>query len=182
MSLEPLGKVQTGSDSCSCQARSISLLERLVSKAASRENRIDVLLADVRNSIATLAIFMACTRCASRDEQNMLLAMAARQISIICAQMANCFKSLQQSGAEAPQTQADLDASIGPVDIFVSTYRVSRRERLHMLKSLVTLQTIELQQHLDAIKARCGPAGQVFVTEAEKQVTTAQTAIRSTSS
>jgi hypothetical protein len=174
--------MQTGSDSCSCQARSISLLERLVSKVASGENRIDVLLADVRNSIATLAIFMACTRCTSRDEQNMLLAMAARQISIICAQMASCFKSLHQSGAEAAQTQADLDASIGTVDIFVSTYRVSRRERLHLLKSLVTLQTIELQQHLDAIKARCGPAGHAFVTEAEKQVTTAQAAIRSTSS
>lgn len=157
LSLEPWGKTRTGSDSCCCLLSSISFLERLVSRAALRENRIDLLLADVRKSIETLAIFMACERCAARVEQNMLLAMAAQQISVICGKTANCYKAIHLCGLgdrNSSQQKPEPDASAGPVEISVSTYRVNRRERLHLLKSLVTLQIVEFQQYINTIKSR----------------------------
>jgi len=52
------------------------------------------------------------------------------------------------------QQKPESDASAGPVEISVSTYRVSRRESLHLLKSLVTLQITELQKHINTIKSR----------------------------
>jgi hypothetical protein len=157
LSLEPWGKTRTESDSCCCLRSSIAFLERLVSRSASLENRIDLLLADVRNSIETLAIFMACRRCAARAEQNMLLAMAARQISVICGKTANCCRAMHLRGlgdTNSSQQKPELDASVDPVDISVSTYRVNRRERLHLLESLVTLQIVEFQQHINTIKCR----------------------------
>lgn len=157
LSLEPWGKARTRSDSCRCLVTSISFLERLVSKSASRPNRIDLLLADVRNSIETLAIFMACERCAGKAEQNMLLAMAARQISVLCGKTSKCYKAMHMGAhgeANSSRRKAEADASACPVDISVSTYRVNRRERLHLIKSLVSLQIVDLQQHINSIKSR----------------------------
>jgi hypothetical protein len=186
LSPEPGGKTRTESDSCCCLLSSISFLERLVSRSASRENRIDLLLADVRNSIETFTIFMACERCAARVEQNLLLAMAARQISVICGKTANCYKAMHLCGlgdTNSSQQKSELDASAGPVDISVSTYRVTRRERLHLLKALVTLQIVELQQHISTIKSRHrnqpnqGQAEALI--EAENHIKLAQVAISS---
>lgn len=64
-SLEPWHKKRTESDGCRCLLNSISFLERLASRSASREDRIDLLLAEVRNCIETLALFIACERCAA---------------------------------------------------------------------------------------------------------------------
>ena len=165
-SLEPWHKKRTESDGCRCLLNSISFLERLASRSASREDRIDLLLAEVRNCIETLALFIACERCAARIEHNMLLAMAARQISVIIGKTASCYKTVHlmcggrrgdnntttKSSPQLPELYTT--AAAGPVDIAVSTYRVNRRERLHLLESLVTLQIAEFQQHLDTIKAR----------------------------
>ncbi|CRG84254.1 hypothetical protein PISL3812_01563 [Talaromyces islandicus] len=149
LSLEPRGEMHTEFDSCCCLLSSISFLERLVFRSASRENRIDLLLAEVRNSIETLAICMACERCAARAEQNMLLAMVARQISVIFRKTAECYKDMHlcsHGDTSISQQEPALDASsIGNVDISVPTYRVNRRERLHLLRSLITLQIVEFQ-------------------------------------
>lgn len=166
-SIEPGGggaETRTESDSCSCLLSSISFIERLASRSASRENRIDLIFADVRNSIETLAVFMACERYAVRAELNMVLAMAARQISIICGKLANCYKAMHLRGlggdtnnknsSHQQKPEHDASSTAGPVDISVSTYRVDRREGLHLLKSLATFQIIEFQQHIDTIKSR----------------------------
>lgn len=184
--LKPWGKASAESDSCGCLLSSISFLERLTSRSASRENRIDRLLADVRNSMETLAIFMACELCAARVEQNMLLAMAARQLSVICKKTANCYKALRLCGlgdTNSSRQKPELDVSAGPIDISVSTYRVSQREGLHLLESLVTLHIVELQQHINTIKSRYrnqpnqGQAEAVI--EAENNTKLAQVAISS---
>ncbi|KAI4233127.1 MAG: hypothetical protein LQ349_004594 [Xanthoria aureola] len=192
LSLEPWHKKRTESDGCRCLLNSISFLERLASKSASREDRIDLLLAEVRNCIETLALFTACERCAARIEHNMLLAMAARQISVIIGKTANCYKTVHLCGGRrgdntttktSPQLPELYTAAAGPVDIAVSTYRVNRRERLHLLESLVTLQIAEFQQHLDTIKARYRnrpKQGQPeALGEAENQIRLAQLAVSS---
>lgn len=81
----------------------------------------------------------------------MLLAMAARQISGICVKLASCYKTML--GGDAKQTH-EVEAFDVPVDISVSSYRVSRRENLHLLKSLVTFQLGEFQQQLNTLKSR----------------------------
>lgn len=196
-SLEPWHRKRTESDGCSCLLNSISFLERLASKSASREDRIDLLLAEVRNCIESLALFIACERCAARIEHNMLLAMAARQISVIIGKTANCYKTVHACGRRRrgddstttksspplPELYSAAAAAAGPVDIAVSTYRVNRRERLHLLESLVTLQIAEFQQHLDTIKARYRnrpKQGQPeALGEAEDQIRLAQNAVSS---
>ncbi|KAL8704371.1 MAG: hypothetical protein Q9201_002473 [Fulgogasparrea decipioides] len=187
LSLEPWGKTRPESDSCRCLLDSISFLERMASRSASRENRIDQLLAEVRNCLETLAILMACERCAARVEHNTLLAMAARQISVICGKMANCYKAMYLCGLgdtkKSSQQKPELYSSADSVDISVSTYRVNRRERLHLLENLVTLQIVEFQQHLNTIKTRhCNQPNQGQVEaliEAENHVKLAKIAISS---
>ncbi|KAE8376658.1 hypothetical protein BDV26DRAFT_305430 [Aspergillus bertholletiae] len=183
--LESWGRPRAESDSC-CLLSSVSFLEKLSSRSASRENRIDVLLADVRSSIETLAIFISCERCAARVEQNMLLAMAARQIAVTCGKMATCCKDMHLHGlgdTNSPRQKVELDAHAGPVDISVSTYRVNRRERQHLLESLVTLQIIDFQRHINTIKSRYrnrSNKGQAeALMEAENHVRLAQVSISS---
>ncbi|QKX62000.1 uncharacterized protein TRUGW13939_09156 [Talaromyces rugulosus] len=187
LSLEPRGKPCAEFDSCCCLLSSISILERLVSRSTSSENRIDLLLGEVRSSIEMLAIFMACERCATRVEQNMLLAMVARQISVILEKTANCCKDMHLSGlgdTNSPQQIPELNTStINPVDISVSTYRVNRRERRHLLRSLVTLQIVEFRQQINTIKSRYRNRpnqGQMeALIEAENHIKLAQVAISS---
>lgn len=186
LSAEPRNKPRTDPESCSCLLSSISFLERLVSKSASRENRIDLLFADVRNSMETLAIFIACERCATQIEQNMLLAMALRQISVICGKTADCYRSMRTCGlddAKSPKQKSELDDSASSIDIAVLTYSVSKREMLHMLESLVTFQIMELQQHINTVKNRYRNQpnlGQAeALVEAENHIRLAQVAISS---
>ncbi|KAL8919471.1 MAG: hypothetical protein Q9208_006756 [Pyrenodesmia sp. 3 TL-2023] len=187
LSLDPWGKTRRESDSCRCLLNSISFLERMASRSASRENRIDLLLAEVRNCLETLAILMACERCAARVEHNTLLAMAARQISVICGKMANSYKAMYLCGlgdtTKPSQQTPELYTPAGLVDVTVSTYRVNRRERLHLLESLVTLQIVEFQQHLSTIKTRhCNRPNQgqaEALIEAENHLKVAKIAISS---
>ncbi|KAJ8111358.1 hypothetical protein ONZ43_g5643 [Nemania bipapillata] len=181
------GKMSAGPEGCCCLLRSVSFLEKLTSRTASRESRLDLLLADVRSSIETLAKLVACDRCAARVEHNMLLAMAAREISIICGKMANCYKAMHLRGVgnTNPSRQGSgLGASSGPVDVLVLTYRVNQRERLHLLAALVTLQILEFRQHIDKIKCRSrgrpnqGQTGEALI-EAESHIKLAQVAISS---
>lgn len=131
LSHELLSKSGPKPDSCCCLLSAMSFLERLTSIFASQENRIDLLLADVRNSIETLSSFISCEACAARVEQNMLLAMAARQISVLCGKTANCYRAMHLCGrgdSTSSQQKVELGASTGPIDISVSTYRATRRE------------------------------------------------------
>jgi hypothetical protein len=70
-----------------------------------------------------------------------------------------------------------------PVDISVATYRVNRRERLHLLGSLVALQIMDFQRQINTIKSRYRNRpnkGQVeALNEAENYVKLAQVSLSS---
>jgi len=183
-------KAPLESDSCSCLLSSIIFLEKLACKSASCESRIDVILADVRNSMKTLAAFIACKKCEARAELNIVLAMAARNIAIICGRLANSYKHLRGLSSDtnnnepSHQHQSHRDTSTtSPVDISVSTYSVDQREGLHLLESLTTFQIIDFQRYINTIKSRYphqtnqGQAG--ALTEAENYVKLAQATITS---
>ncbi|RAH53620.1 hypothetical protein BO85DRAFT_503581, partial [Aspergillus piperis CBS 112811] len=124
---------------------------------SSREDRLDLLLADLRNSIETLAVFISCDRCATRVEQNMLLAMAARPIGVICGRIANCCKAmLQDSLSDTGSSQQGSEPVPCPIpdNVSVATYRVNRREKLHLLGSLAALQIMDFQRQINIIKSR----------------------------
>lgn len=193
--IEPTGggggsKTPLESDSCSCLLGSIIFLEKLACKSASCESRIDVILADVRNSMKTLAVFIACKKCEARAELNIVLAMAARNIAIICGRLANSYKHLRGLSSDnnndepSHQHQSDRDTSTtSGVDISVSTYSVDQREGLYLLESLTTFQIIDFQRYIDTIKSRYphqtnqGQPG--TLTEAENYVKSAQATISS---
>ncbi|KAI0204332.1 hypothetical protein F4808DRAFT_415544 [Astrocystis sublimbata] len=189
LSLEPWGKTCPRLGSCRCLLSSISFLERLVSGAASGESRPDRLLADVREAIETLTKFMACERCVARVELNLVLAMATQQISVTCGKIANYYQAMQMAtsaddkgSSSGPQQRTGVTSSTeSAVDIFVSTYRVNHRERLHLLKSLVKLQIADLTQHVNTMMWRHrnqpnpGQAG--ALRKAKNHIKLAQTAI-----
>ncbi|KAI0854957.1 hypothetical protein F4860DRAFT_497812 [Xylaria cubensis] len=191
--LEPRDKVRPRSSGCRCLLSSISFLERLVSRAASCESRIDRLLGDVREAIETLARFIACERCVAQVELNIVLAMAARQISVICGKVANGYKTMHamtsagdKGSSRESQQRPGLEGSANSViEISVSTYRVNQRERLYLLKSLVTLQIAELQQHINTMawryRNRPNPGQAGALREAKNQIKLAQMAISSNS-
>jgi hypothetical protein len=79
----------------------------------------------------------------------MLLAMAARQIGVICGRMANCCKAMHQgslSDTGSSQWGSEPVPCPIPVDVAVAKYRVNRREKLHLLRSLVALQIMDFQR------------------------------------
>ncbi|KAL2069221.1 hypothetical protein VTL71DRAFT_15559 [Oculimacula yallundae] len=168
----------TAPENCTCLLSAMSFLERLVCKSAIHNRRIDHLLADARSAIDNLSSFIACKRCVSRVEQTMLLAMTARQISSICGELASCYKTMLRGNAK--QTP-ELEAYGGLVDMSVASYRVSRRENLHLLKSLVTFQFGEFQQQINTLKSRNRHRpnqGQAeALVEAENQIRSAQVSI-----
>ncbi|PKY03433.1 hypothetical protein P168DRAFT_319960 [Aspergillus campestris IBT 28561] len=108
-------------------------------------------------SAPRLELAEAYEQCVTCSEQNMLLAMAARQIGDLCGKTADCYTSLHQRGhgePDASPAKPRRSHSADLVDISVSTCRVNRRERLYLLGSLVTLQTFEFQRSIDTIKSR----------------------------
>jgi hypothetical protein len=180
LTLDPWGKTRRESDSCTCLVSAILFLEKLVSRSTSREDRIDLLLTDVRNSIETLEKFMECEICAGRAEQNTLLSMAALQIGIICGKTANCYKAMRPCGLSETNSSRQMPEFDTSIDIYVSTYRVNRRERLHLLRSLLTLQIRDFQEHIDIIKARYHTgSNQETLVEAENHIKLAQVTINS---
>jgi hypothetical protein len=116
----------------------------------------------------------------------MLLAMAARQIGAICGRMANCCKAMHRSNisdTSSSQHGSEPAPSPIPVDISVATYRVNRREKLHLLESLVALQIMDFQRQINTIKSRYRNRpnkGQVeALSEAENYVKLAQVSLSS---
>lgn len=171
--------------SCSCLMSSVTLLERLAARSASHENRLDALLTDVRHSIDALASFIACSRCATRAEQNMLIAVAARQMSFVCKKMAHCYKELYMRNSHLINSKTqrpEMDSNSNPVDVSVATYRVTAREKLFLLSNLVTLQVSELQRHVHTIKTRCrgdsDPGHEKALKEADMHLQSARAVIR----
>ncbi|KAH6066785.1 hypothetical protein HBI66_154460 [Parastagonospora nodorum] len=161
----PVNEPELGDSSCHCLLHSITFLECLASDSVSRENRMDTLLAEFREAMEKLYVFLACKCCATSLEQNMLLAKAIRQISLICAKIANSFKALylhhkkdkKNNTNSSFQQESGLDSSPAAfcsVNILVSSYRVNSREMLFLLDSLVTLHVSEFQEHIDKLKER----------------------------
>lgn len=118
----------------------------------------------------------------------MLLAMAARQIGVICGRMANCCKAMYQgslSDTSSSQRGSEPVLCPIPVDVSVATYRVNRREKLHLLGSLVALQIMDFQRQINIIKSRYRNRpckGQVeALSEAENYVKLAQVSLSSDS-
>lgn len=109
----------------------------------------------------------------------MLLAMAARQISGLCAKLAHCYRAMLRG--DGKQTRAEPEGYGGSVDISVSSYRVSPRENLHLLKSLVMLQLRDFQQQLNTLKSRNrdrpNQRQAEALVEAENQIRSAQVTI-----
>ncbi|KAI1261169.1 hypothetical protein F5Y18DRAFT_431473 [Xylariaceae sp. FL1019] len=187
------GKMPQNSESCQCLLSSISFLERLVAKEGASEGRFDRLLRDIRQAMESLAKFMACEKCVGQAELSIVLAMAARQMAVICAKMANSYKALHamlgtdgKDRAGEPQQRNGHGGPENPVlEIMVSTYRVNQREGLYMLKSLVTLQITELEQHINTMAVRYsnqlghGQTGALH--EAKSQISHAQRVMSSDS-
>lgn len=142
------GESRSNSEACSCLVGSISFLEKVVSKSASSESRIDVLLAEVRQSMETMVRFIECERCETRVEQTMLLAMATRQISILCKKLADCYREVKLS------RETETRGATGSNDISILGYRASQREKLYLVKGLVTLQLADFQKVIAAVKSR----------------------------
>ncbi|KAL6232198.1 hypothetical protein BDW75DRAFT_232974 [Aspergillus navahoensis] len=118
----------------------------------------------------------------------MLLAMAARQIGAICGRMANCCKTMHSGSlgdTSSSQRRNEPATSPVPVDISVASYRVNRRERLHLLGSLVALQIMDFQRQINTIKSRYRNRpikGQAeALSEAENYVKLAQVSLSSNS-
>ncbi|PWY71366.1 hypothetical protein BO83DRAFT_51935 [Aspergillus eucalypticola CBS 122712] len=87
----------------------------------------------------------------------MLLAMAARQIGVICGRIANCCKAMHQGSlSDTGSLQRGNEPVLCPipVDVSVATYRVNRREKLHLLGSLVVLQIMDFQRQINISKSR----------------------------
>lgn len=183
LAFESLGKRRRASESCHCLVNAILFLERLVSRSTSHEDRIDLLLTDVRNSLETLEKFMECNICGGRAEQNTLLSMAVLHIGFICGRTAICYKAMNLGGLSGESSSQQRPGSENSIDISISTYRVNRRERLHVLKSLLTFQILELQKYIDIIKGRYrnqSNQGQAeTLIEAENHVNLAQVTINS---
>lgn len=159
-STNPCSKVSFKLDGCSCLLRLISVLEKLAVKSASRVDRIDLLLADVRYSIGTLAEIVSCASCVAQAERNTLLAIATQRISVICGKMAICLQCLHgacpatsSSNLLSPGEIDETSAEEGNVDMSISSYRVTQRERLHLLRSLVAFQIEEFEKQFQLIKS-----------------------------
>lgn len=53
-----------------------------------------------------------------------------------------------------PQQESGSDPPFNLFDILVSTYRVNRRESLHLLKSLLCLQIVDFQNQVSTLKSQ----------------------------
>jgi hypothetical protein len=189
LALAPRGSTEPESSSdCGCLLRSMTFLERLAARSGSREYRIDLLLSHLRSAIETFATFIACKPCTTSVEQNMLLVMAVRQISLTCTTAANCYKAMhrdQNSNNVDPSLQQKPDTDdTDCVDILVSSYRVNRQEKLYVLESLITVQIQDFQHELDEFKKRYldqhNQCQAKILSEAESQIRKALENISST--
>lgn len=140
---------------CQCLARAVTFLERLVSRSTADDNQIESLLAELRNHMETLSSLIGCKLCGDRAESNMLLAMAARQMGMLCNKTAKCYQNVRTQANRRSSSPGDgTDSTAAPVTITFGTYAANQREGLYLLRTLVALQIEEFGVHISAIKAR----------------------------
>lgn len=140
--------------SCQCLSRAVTFLERLVSRSTADDHQIESLLAELRNHMERLSSLISCKLCGERAESNMLLAMAARQMGMLCHKTAKSYQNLRTQASRRPSSSRDGLESTTPVAITVGTYEASQREGIYLLRTLVALQIEEFGVHIGAIKAR----------------------------
>ncbi|KAL2760689.1 hypothetical protein ACRALDRAFT_1066833 [Sodiomyces alcalophilus JCM 7366] len=84
--------------SCRCLYLTARLLEDLGAKSAKSDpTSMDVQLGDFRDSLRQITAILECQKCLRRTENNMLLAMAGRYMSIICDQLVGCYVRLHEA-------------------------------------------------------------------------------------
>lgn len=92
-----------GSRKCSCLNLCAHLLEELGANSARKEPApMDVLLGVFRDALRRCEHILGCEECSSRAENNMLLAMAALYMSVICCQIVACY--LRRHGEDSSST------------------------------------------------------------------------------
>lgn len=191
---------QSKGDGCRCLNHTVHLLEELGSKSAnSNAASMDVFLGLLRNAIAHCTAALDCERCQCRGETNTLLAIACQYMSDMyervvkgCVRMLEtmvqnrernpCTRSTSSpgSGAWPLVVTEDSDSggtsndrsSDGADDMWFSTYRIeSNCERMHVLTTIVTVQTTEFAQVLGQLKLRAGgrTSRMAILIEAEKR-------------
>jgi hypothetical protein len=95
-----------GPRKCSCLNLCAHLLEELGANSARKEPApMDVLLGVFRDALRRCEHILGCEECSSRAENNMLLAMAALYMSVICCQIVACYlkRHADDSGASNKQ-------------------------------------------------------------------------------
>jgi hypothetical protein len=177
-------------EACHCWSNAVQFLEQLESRCALDKHRIDALLKDLRDSLESLSILIACDKCSIRPEHNMLLAIAARHVGALCAK---AITSIQRTGRPSSRSPSDAvhwaEAAMNATRNFdpekvhmnVFTYQVNEKEAFIMLQSLVTAQIKEFQQLIDVLKprSRARPGQLSALAEAEMQLKLAYAALRS---
>ncbi|KAI9151329.1 hypothetical protein HJFPF1_08531 [Paramyrothecium foliicola] len=190
--LLPLSDSKGQVDDCRCLHLSAHLLHDLGSKTATTEpTAMDRLLSFFRGSLKRCSKILACDQCVSRTENNMLLAMAARYMSVLCDQIVACYTRRQtekpvihdhwssvpandrwqSDSSEDIDMSGDLKSEEGH-DMWFSTYRIeSDQEQTHVLTTLIKIQLTEYALVLEKLRARAGThSGQLtLVTDAEKR-------------
>ncbi|RYP41969.1 hypothetical protein DL767_000600 [Monosporascus sp. MG133] len=85
-------------DICRCLYLAARLLEDLGAKSAQSDpTAIDVLLGVFRDALRQVTAILGCQKCLRRTENNMLLAMAGRYMSLICDQLVGGYVRLQEA-------------------------------------------------------------------------------------
>ncbi|RYO99262.1 hypothetical protein DL763_001626 [Monosporascus cannonballus] len=96
-------------DICRCLYLAARLLEDLGAKSAqSNPTTIDVLLGVFRDALRQVTAILGCQKCLSRTENNMLLAMAGRYMSLICDQLVGVYVRLQEARGRESLGEQDL--------------------------------------------------------------------------
>lgn len=140
---------------CQCLSRAVTFLERLVSRSTADDNQIESLLAELRNHMETLSSLIGCRLCGDRAESNMLLAMAARQMGMLCNKTAKCYQNVRTQANRRSSSPSDgAESTTTSIEITVGTYTANQREGIYLLRTLVALQIEEFGVHIGAIKAR----------------------------
>jgi hypothetical protein len=113
-------------DMCRCLYLAARLLEDLGAKGAqSGPTAIDVLLRVFRDSLRQVTAILECQKCQHRTENNMLLAMTGRYMSLICDQLVGGYERLQEGkGNQNPGERDQFDwgsgSSSGPESVLWS--------------------------------------------------------------
>ena len=183
---------QTTGGECRCLQLCANLLEELSTKSACRqETGMDALLAGFKESMTRLVSILDCTECESRTENNMLLAMVAHYMSLICEQAVVVFVQSHQSGlnmtlptqmaAPSVNQMEDTTPQTGMDEGWFSNYPMNGNYGgPHILTTVVSVQLTEFLRVLKRLCMRASRrSGQVAVlTEAVKRYQTTRALLK----